>query len=133
MQNDDVIWFGQRLKRNFRIRRPADREFMQAWQLLGEHRSSRRHVIVWRVPHDNPGRRVVPDGLMRIPFLAFADEAFDDSDETIGPIFHHLMADAAEKQGGMFARTGDPKQNTREFPPTADTFPDIADFPGWNN
>ena len=121
MPNDDVIWFRSLPKRQARIRAPVPGEFTEAWRLLGEHHSSRRHVLVWRVPQGNPGRALIPDGLMRIPFLAFADEAIENTDEVVLPILQSLMADAAKKSDSGFALTGEPER------PTLDV------FPGWAN
>lgn len=111
MANDDVIWFTQRAKRQARIRIPAPGEFEQAWEALGFHWPNRRRVLVWRIPKDNPGHRLIPDGLMRIPFLAFADETIEDSDSVLLPILDTIMKDAAaqqEKTGGMLVETGKP-------------------------
>lgn len=107
MGNDDVLWFRQRVERQARIRTPAPGEFDASWRYLGMHEANRRRVLVWRVPRDNPGRSKVPDGLMRVPFLAFADETIEDSDAVVLAILKQIMAEAAaiESRNG-FIRTG---------------------------
>jgi hypothetical protein len=95
LTNDDVQWFQDHPDRNARIRVPAFAEFMAEWQQLGMHHMSRRRVLVWRVPKKNPKRHLVPDGLMRIPFLPFADESIEDDDKTILTILDDLMKNEA--------------------------------------
>ena len=105
--NDDPVWLRQRPKRQARIRAPAPGEFDQAWRMLGMHNTDRRRVLVWRVPKSNPHRGMVPDGLMRLPFLALADESIEDDDGILLPILDGLMKDAATaKPTGPFAITG---------------------------
>ena len=60
---------------------------------------SRRRVIVSRV---DPGmaRRHNID-FLRIPFLLFADETVEDTDEMLGPILAEIMRDAAAGYGMM--------------------------------
>lgn len=51
------------------------------------------------VPENNPGRRAIPDGLMRIPFLMRADETIENTDGVLLPILDGLMTDAMGKSG----------------------------------
>jgi hypothetical protein len=107
MSDDDVIWFRQRARRDYRIRVPAQGEFACAWIMLGMHNQDRRRVLVWRVPKNNPGRKMIPDGLMRVPFLAEADESIEDDDFVLKRLMARMMKDAAEaKPVGGFAITG---------------------------
>lgn len=121
MADDDVVWFRLLPARQARIRKPAGDEFESAWRLIGMHNADRRRVLVWRVPADNPGRFMVPDGLMRIPFLVFSDETIEDRDDVILPILDGIMRDAEaarpmpEDPDGRFVMTGD------------------RPFPGWVN
>ena len=96
--NDDITWFKDHRDRNARIRVPALGEFTMEWMKLGMHHESRRRVLVWRVPKKNPMRHLVPDGLMRIPFLPFADESIEDDDKTILAILDDLMKNTANHQ-----------------------------------
>lgn len=97
-RDDDAIWFGLRPRRLMRIRKPVASEFAEQWQALGMHNADRRHVLIWRVPPDNPGIRLIRDGLMRIPFLAFADESIEDSDAVLLPMLDGIMREAAKQQ-----------------------------------
>lgn len=91
----DEWFFRDRPRRQCRIRPPGVTEFATAWLLLGDHDATRRRVCVWRVPKDNPYRKLVPDGLIRVPFLARSDESFDDSDAVALAVLDELMRDAA--------------------------------------
>ena len=105
--NDDPAWFKQQPRRQTRVRAPSKGEFNSAWQALGMHNHDRRRVLVWRVPKDNPGRKLVPDGLMRIPFLAEADETIENDDRVLLPFLAYLMRGATEvRPTGGFAITG---------------------------
>ena len=89
--NDDVPWFHNHPHRETRVREPADREFIEEWRMLGMHHESRRRVLVWRVPENNPKRHLVADGLMRIPFLKYADETIEDNDAVLLAILDEMM------------------------------------------
>lgn len=39
-------------------------------------------------------RGMLPDGLMRIPFLAFADEEIANEDHVLMPLLHDIMQGA---------------------------------------
>lgn len=125
MNNDDAIWFKQRTLRNARIRPPASGEFGQAWLMLGDHQVSRRRVLVWRVPANNPGRQLIQDGLMRIPMLQRADETIEDSDDVLLPMLDHMMKVAA----------GAPKDAIGAISVSPGVYPEPAghapDFPGY--
>lgn len=113
-RDDDPIWFGLHKDRQCRIREPNTFEFWTAWQQLGGHDATRRRVLVWRVPENNPGRRVIHDGLMRIPFLMRADETIENADGVLLPILDSLMTDAMGKPAdGGLVETG------------------VGAFPGW--
>jgi hypothetical protein len=58
---------------------------------LGPHDVSRRRILVWRCPPDHPSH---PNHLLKIPFLAFADETIEDRDDILLPIIHQIMLDA---------------------------------------
>lgn len=107
MQTSDPGWFALHAKRQARIRDPFPDEFSHTWHHLGGHDAGRRRVLVWRVPGDNPGRHLVPDGLMRVPFLAFSDETIENSDAVLLPILDSIMKDAAAQEADHgFVRTG---------------------------
>jgi len=66
---------------------------------LGEHDKTRRRILVWRVPKDSPYYAAQKQPLLPIPFLAYADETIEDTDEVLLPLIHEIMLDAAKKQG----------------------------------
>lgn len=106
-KDDDAIWFDLHRDRQARIRSPNPFEFWTAWQQLGGHDASRRRVMVWRVPENNPGRRVIPDGLMRLPFLLRSDETIENADSVLLPILDDMMQDAMGKpSSGGLVETG---------------------------
>jgi hypothetical protein len=39
-------------------------------------------------------RGMLPDGLMRVPFLAFADEEIRNEDDVLLPLLHSIMEQA---------------------------------------
>src|SRR5436190_8370866 len=65
-------------------------EFLQ----LGAHKRDRRRILLWRVPRDNPWYDPQKPPILKIPFLAFADETIEDTDEVLLPIIHKIMEDA---------------------------------------
>ena len=58
---------------------------------LGGHDKNRRRILVWRVPKDNPFYDADKPQLLKIPFLAFADETIEDTDEILLPILDEIM------------------------------------------
>ena len=113
MTHDDTWWFKDRPRRQARIRTPGVTEFLTAWQMLGDHDASRRRVLVWRVPRDNPYRKLVPDGFIRVPFICRSDESFADDDSVTLRVLDELMRDAqAAKATNGFAIT---REETPEF------------------
>ena len=60
---------------------------------LGPHDKSRRRIIAYRLPADHPQ---APNHVLKIPFLAFADETIEDNDATLLPIVDQIMKDAAK-------------------------------------
>jgi hypothetical protein len=66
-------------------------EFEAEFRALGPHKKDRRRVLIWRVPTDNPWFNQMRQPLLPIPFLLFADETVEDTDEILLPIIHQLM------------------------------------------
>ena len=60
---------------------------------LGQHDVTRRRIIVYRAPADHPSH---PDHIMKIPFLAFADETIENTDAVLLPIVDGIMKQAAK-------------------------------------
>lgn len=65
---------------------------------LGPHDKSRRRIILWRVPKDNVYYDPDNPQILKIPFLAFADETIEDRDDVLLPIVHEVMMNAARHQ-----------------------------------
>ena len=63
---------------------------------LGPHQLNRRRIILYRVPKDNPMFNKDQQQILKIPFLAFADETIEDEDHILLPMIHRIMMDAAK-------------------------------------
>lgn len=67
-----------------------------AFRSLGPHQLSRRRILLYRVPKDNPMFDSAKQQILKIPFLAFADETILDEDRVLLPIIHEIMLSAAK-------------------------------------
>lgn len=67
----------------------CEREFRS----LGEHVRERRRILSCRCDHR--GNLLPENRVMKIPFLLFADETVEDTDEILLPIIFELMAQNA--------------------------------------
>jgi hypothetical protein len=103
----DIAFFTEHPDRRARIRRPAKvahRDSQRAvryldeselhFRSLGTHDAGRRRIIAYRLPGDHP---VAPNHILKIPFLAFADEEIADRDDVLVPIVQGLMVQEAMK------------------------------------
>lgn len=102
----DAQFFAQHPDRRARIRMPdgpapvrdAQRavrylsECEMEFRHLGPHDRNRRRIVVWRAPADHSTH---PNHLLKIPFLAFADETIEDTDAVLLPIVAGIMKQAA--------------------------------------
>src|SRR5690242_18675397 len=61
------------------------------FRTLGDHKKDRRRIILWRVPEGNPYYDPVNPPFLKIPFLLYADETVEDTDEILLPIIAELM------------------------------------------
>ena len=61
---------------------------------LGDHNRDRRRILLWRVPKDNVFYDPKKPQILKIPFLLFADETVEDTDEILLPIIHEIMLNA---------------------------------------
>ena len=113
MVDEDAQFFADHPDRQARIRLPRlERMIDQQRRVayveeargeffsLGPHDKTRRRIILWRVPADNPFYDPKKRPLLKIPFLAFADETIEDRDDVLLPIIDGIMRDAAKKQRG---------------------------------
>jgi hypothetical protein len=102
--DQDAQFFSQHPDRRARIRVPSkephrdqqravrylDESELQ-FRSLGPHDVRRRRIIAWRTKPDHPSH---PNTIIKIPFLAFADETIEDRDDVLLPIIHQIMLDA---------------------------------------
>lgn len=97
MKSSDEAFFADHPDRKYRIRLPAEAEYVAEFRSLGPHAEDRRRIIVARVPFGLAMMSGVK--LMPIPFLAFADEEIADRDDVLGPIFRGIMEKAGADMG----------------------------------
>lgn len=57
---------------------------------LGSHNKDRRRIILFKTDHPDYLNRI-----LKIPFIAFADETIEDRDDILLPILHGIMTDQA--------------------------------------
>ena len=69
-------------------------EMEREFRTLGPHKRERRRIILWRIPEDNPHYDPRKPGILKIPFLAFADETIEDRDDILLPILQEIMMSA---------------------------------------
>lgn len=95
----DAGFFADHPDRQAHIRLPVTGETRGEFWKLGTHDPSRRRILLWRVPKDNPYYQQGKQPLLKIPFLAFADEEIADRDDILLPIIHEIMRGAAQHYG----------------------------------
>lgn len=92
----DDIFFTVHKDRIAHIRNAVGDEHDAEFKTLGPHDRDRRRILLLRVPRD---ARIAAGKVLKIPFLAFADESIADTDETLMPIIREIMENAAELYG----------------------------------
>lgn len=90
----DEQFFKQHKKRQCRLRDPLPGDDLRQFEVLGDHDVSRRKILVWRVPENNPYRQLTK--FLKIPFLQFADESIEDDDKHLLPLLKEIMENAAK-------------------------------------
>lgn len=99
-ERSDEGFFSDHPDRRAHIRLPYRGESEGEFWSIGDHERTRRRIILWRVPEMNPhfeelkkkfGGKVP---LLKIPFLAFADETIEDRDDVLLPIVDTIMREA---------------------------------------
>jgi hypothetical protein len=93
----DEQFFRDHGDRETRIRLPAPGENESDFQTLGPHQIHRRRIIAVRAHGAMAARMGIK--VMRIPYLLFADETVEDTDENLSPIVDRLMREAAQQLG----------------------------------
>lgn len=100
MLDTDELFFRQHPDRQALIRSAGADEQNAEFLSLGPHDRTRRRIICWRVPADVRAPFVSWRGkIVRIPFLAFADESIESSDAVLMPLIAGIMEQAAEHHG----------------------------------
>lgn len=108
MHDPDAQFFQQHPDRKTHIREPrrvlaidrsravryVDECAGEFWS-LGDHGKSRRRIILTRV--DAGGNTLPENRVLKIPFLAFADETIEDRDDVLILLIAGIMADQVEK------------------------------------
>lgn len=94
--NSDKRFFEQNPDRQAHIRLPYKDECAGEFWQLGDHQRTRRRILLWRVPKDNPFREQLKEPILKIPFLAFSDENIVDSDAVLLPIVDEIMEASRE-------------------------------------
>lgn len=102
----DAQFFQQHPDRQARIRSPgkaAYRDQQRAvryldeseieFRHLGPHDPKRRRIIAFRTLADHPTH---PNTILKVPFLAFADETIEDRDDVLLPILAEIMMQVAK-------------------------------------
>jgi hypothetical protein len=92
----DGTYFKRYPDRCYHIRNAYKGENEGEFFSLGPHEENRRRIILCRVDamqEPLPGNKV-----LKIPFLAFADESIEDDDDTLFPIVRDIMADALKRE-----------------------------------
>ena len=85
----DELWFEQHPDRKAMIRAAGAHEKQAEFNSLGLHDAKRRRIICLKAWNRDVRRAVGP--VMRIPFLQFADESIENSDEVLLPVVHEIM------------------------------------------
>ena len=96
--NSDKNFFKDHPDRQAHIRLPFAGECAGEFFSLGDHQRERRRIILWRVPSDNPYFNKMREPILKIPFLAFADESIEDRDDILLPILNQIMAEAFQRE-----------------------------------
>ena len=97
--NSDKNFFREHPDRKAHIRLPYHGESAGEFWSLGDHNRTRRRIILWRVPRDNPHWKVTKEPILKIPMLLYADETVEDRDDILLPIIDQIMRDAAARHG----------------------------------
>lgn len=92
----DGTYFRRFPDRRYHIRNAYENENSREFFSLGSHDKNRRRIILCRV--DALQEPLPSNMVLKIPFLAFADESIEDSDDVLFPIIRDIMADALKRE-----------------------------------
>lgn len=93
--NSDKRFFQDHPLRRAHIRQPFKDECHAEFWSLGDHNRTRRRILLWKVPRDNPFWQKMKEPILKIPFLLYSDETVEDRDEILLPIIDEIMQNAA--------------------------------------
>lgn len=97
----DEQFFHVHPDRQARIRMPEPyNECHKEFHALGDHPSHRRRILLWKVPKENRFYDSKHPQILKIPFLAFADETIENTDDVLLPIINIIMMEQLQVQGG---------------------------------
>lgn len=97
---NDEQFFAAFPERQTRIRLPDPyNEMHREFHGLGDHPAHRRRILLWKVPKENPSFDPKRPQILKIPFLAFADETIENTDDVLIPILHTLMSEQLDTAG----------------------------------
>lgn len=92
----DGTYFRRYPDRFYHIRNAYENECRGEFFSLGDHDKNRRRIILCRADAE---QKPLPDNkVMKIPFLAFADESIEDADDVLFPIVRDIMLDALKRE-----------------------------------
>jgi hypothetical protein len=97
----DETYFRRYPDRRYHIRNAYKGECEFEFRSIGGHDLKRRRVILTRV--DAFQQPIADNKIMKIPFLAFADETIEDTDDILFPIVRDIMAEALKDQPDILA------------------------------
>ena len=96
-ERGDESWFRKYPSRTTHIRNAYQQECDGEFWSLGSHEKKRRRILLWRPPPGHSSYKQEKCPLLKIPFLAFADETIEDRDDILLPIIAEVMRDARER------------------------------------
>ncbi len=88
----DALFFMQHHDRHAHIRDAKPQEFSGEFHSLGPHDMDRRRILLWRGPRNTE----LAGRVVKIPFLAFADETILDEDRVLLPMIDQIMREQAK-------------------------------------
>lgn len=92
----DKNYFVSHPDRKSHIRNAYQDECKGEFWTLGPHDKDRRRILLTRADYE--GNYLPDNKVLKIPFLAFADETIEDTDDILLPIIRQIMAEAFQRE-----------------------------------
>ena len=92
----DKNFFADHRDRKTHIRNSYKGECAGEYWSLGAHDKDRRRILLCRV--DSSGFYLDDNQILKVPFLAFADESIEDTDEVLLPLIKQIMSEAYQRE-----------------------------------